>query len=222
MILVSSRVISKHFKPEQAANSHIYVISGFGQKRHFQIGRSETFLSQLKVKQNWHTSFVNIVHLDYMVSSFRMLFWGVEYPCNSFFCMHLWSLVLHIFFNLHFLNFVLSHMSHNWKLHKKSLWHQSSYLIASRDKYLPLCKLILYVQLFSSGVNLIVYLIASLVLTWILYRTHSIFIFITAIILSHSALDNISEKLLRLHNMFRGLLLSQKRFLTLTKDFQKI
>ena len=83
VILVSSLAISKYFKPEQATSSHIYVISGFGQKRQFRIARSETFLSRLKVKQNWQIFFVNIVYLDYKVSFFRMSFWGVEYPFKS-------------------------------------------------------------------------------------------------------------------------------------------
>ena len=123
------------------------------------------------------------------------------------------------FLNLHFLNFVLSHMSHKWKPHKKSLWHQSSYLIASNDKYLPLCKLILYVQLFSSGGNLIVYLIVSLVLTWILCRTHSIFI--TAIILSHSTLDNISERLFKVTQYIQRATFVTKTFPHLNKRFPK-
>ena len=80
MILVSPQAVSKHLKPERATSSHIYVISGFEQKRQFRIARYETFLSRLKVKKNWHIFFVKMFYSDYEVSFFGKSFWGVEYP----------------------------------------------------------------------------------------------------------------------------------------------
>ena len=78
LILVFSRAISKHLKPEQGGSSHIYVISGFDRERRFRIARSETFLSWLKVKKNWQIFFANIFYSDYKVSIFGMSLWGVE------------------------------------------------------------------------------------------------------------------------------------------------
>ena len=83
MILVSPQAVSKHLKPERAISSHIYVISGFEQKRQFRIARYETFLSRLKVKKNWHIFLVKMFYSDYEVSFFGKSFWGVEYPFNS-------------------------------------------------------------------------------------------------------------------------------------------